>query len=159
MIRWLLLLLLALASLSSPSFAGPRDAVAVLNRCGSPIGGDETILDNSVAGGHRTLKYERGHLHFDKVAMDGWTFVYATEGSHSQHLSADQMEQRMPCLMQALEDSAASAPIPTITSEERVAASVKDSYRRLILWAIGFLLVAGLLLFGLSGRRLEEDGN
>ena len=39
------------------AFAGPRDAEAVLNRCGKPLKGDDTVLDNSAAGGYRLLRY------------------------------------------------------------------------------------------------------
>ena len=71
------LLLLALFLLPQFALAGPRDAAAVLNRCGKPLKGDQIILESTVAGGRRVLSYERGTLNFDKVSSLGWTFTYA----------------------------------------------------------------------------------
>ena len=105
------ILLLLLLSASVPLFAqeGARDAMAVLNRCGKPLKGDDTVFTN--ADSHRTLLYERGTLLFDRVGDNGWKFV---SGSHKKqkNLSADQMAVFMgPCLKLALADSAAPAPI------------------------------------------------
>ena len=67
--RALLALLLFPLLAGSPLLAAPRDAAAVLNRCGNPLKGDTTILESTVTGGRRLLNYERGTLHFDKVAV------------------------------------------------------------------------------------------
>ena len=149
-LTWMLLL-----SSASPLLALPRDAAAVLNRCGKPLRGDEEVLDNSVAGGHRQLRYERGILHFDKVAMDGWTFVYGTHRKQD-HLPADQMAKFMPCLTDALADSAAPEPLRHITAVERVETSMKRSYLQLVIWAFALICLSGLVLL-LPGMRKRQE--
>ena len=138
-----------------PALALPRDAVAVLNRCGKPMKGDETILDNSVAGGHRTLRYERGYLHFDKVAQDGWSFV-SGEHHRKTDLSADEMEVYMPCLKDALADSAAPEPIKQITSVNRLESTAKRDYKQIVFGALALIIFSGLALAALSRRKPLE---
>ena len=146
----------ALLASAAPCFAGPRDADAVLNRCGRPLKGDVTVLDNSVAGGHRELKYQRGDLHFDKVAMAGWTFTYGSH-KHGDHLTAEEMGAVMPCLTRALADSASPEPLKTITPVERVASSAKENFKQMILWGGIAIVVIGLILLVLSRRRPEDE--
>ena len=150
----LLLALLLLAPCTA--FAGPRDADAVLNRCGKPLKGDDTVLDNSVAGGHRTLHYERGTLQFDRAQNTGWTFV---SGSHKKaaNLSADEMAKWMPCLPLALADSASPEPLQKVTEIQRVAVSMKHSYKALILWVLAGLIALGVIFYLLSLRKPEEE--
>ena len=148
-------LLLVLAPLSS-AFCAPRDAVAVLNRCGKPLKGDDTVLDDSVAGGHRTLKYQRGDLHFEKVALDGWSFTYGTHHDED-HLDAQQMAVFMPCLSAALADSLAPGPIQPISSATRIESSAKAEYKQLMLWVVAALVATGLILYLLSLRKRPEE--
>ena len=147
-------MILALA-LAPAAIALPRDAAAVLNRCGIPLRGDEIVLDNSVAGGHRTLKYERGTLVFDRFANDGWSFSYGAHGKR-KNLNAEQMDVFMPCLKDALADSALPEPFKTITPLKRVEVSAKRSYRTLVLVVLAALVVIGLILYLLSLRRKDE---
>ena len=137
----------------APAFAGPRDAAAVLNRCGSPFKGDETILENTVAGGRRLLNYQRGTLTFNRVGNDGWTFV---SGDHRglKALNAEQMAEFMPCLKEGLADSTAPGALPQLSGVARTGLSLQDPFARVI--ALGLLLV-GLIggLFALIARRFK----
>ena len=157
--RWnvsgFLLLFVVLACL--PACAAPRDAAAVLNRCGKPLKGDDIVLEDTVAGGRRALNYERGTLHFDKVANIGWTFTYGTHHK-SDHLTAGQMEAYMPCLKDALADSAAPEPLKMETPVQRVETSVKRSYKQLVLYTFGGLALVGLFFLWWSRRPEPERG-
>jgi hypothetical protein len=147
-------ILFLFALLPNCAFAAPRDATAVLNRCGRPLKGETTILENTVAGGRRILSYERGALHFDKVANIGWTFTYGTHKGQD-HLTAEQMERYMPCLKDALADSAAPEPLVTVTPIQRVEVSMKRSMMTLILYTLGGLVVFGLCLLAYSYTRKD----
>ena len=153
----LTLILAALVLPAMPVHALPRDAEAVLNRCGKPMQGEEIVYDNSITGGHRTLKYERGTLLFDRFTNNGWSFH---SGSHrKQHdLNADQMAEFMPCLKDALADSAAPEPIKPITSVQRVEVSLKRAVKTVIMGCMIFLAVLGVFLFWLSKRPQNTEG-
>ena len=144
--------------LSNPAFAAPRDAAAVLNRCGKPLKGEETILEDTVSGGRRILSYERGKLTFNKVANIGWTFSYGTHGTRD-HLTAEEMEAYLPCLKNALTDSAAPEPLVTITPVERAEVSLKSDFKLLIAYTSGFLLLLGLGFYLWSRQTRERDAN
>ena len=156
--KYLLSFVLA-ASVSSalPAAAAPRDAEAVLNRCGKPLKGDDIVLDNSISGGHRILKYERGFLYFDRLANDGWSFKY---GMHKKdtNLDADEMSKFMPCLKDGLADSASSAPIRKLTSVQRVEVSMKRAYKTVVLATFLFLILLGGLFYLLSRRTPNTEG-
>jgi hypothetical protein len=154
--RFLLPALLLALFCSLPACAAPRDAASVLNRCGKPLKGDETILESTVTGGRRILSYERGEIHFDKVANDGWTFSY---GSHKKqtHLTAEQMEKYMPCLKDALTLSAEPEPLKMITPVQRVEVSVKRDYKAVVLYTLLFLVVLGLFFLWWARREREEE--
>ncbi len=154
-----LLLSFALAPallLTSPAHALPRDAAATLNRCGQPLFGDETILENTVAGGRRLLKYERGTLTYNRVARDGWTFV---SGVHHNNniLTATEMEQFMPCLKDALADSAAVGPLPVITSYNRAQSSIKRAYQTLVIGTLSSLGLLGAGFFVASRKARASE--
>ena len=136
--------------------ATPRDVAAVLNRCGNPLHGDQTILENTVAGGHRLLRYERGTLSFDKVRNDGWTFTSGTHGNETA-LNADQMSAFMPCLRDALADSASSAPLPQFTAFNRVEVSAKRAYKSLIAYSLILLAILGVFFLVLSRRPQHNE--
>jgi len=138
-----------------PALAGPRDAVAVLNRCGKPLKGDEIIYENTVAGGRRILSYERGTLHFDRMLNDGWTFKFGTHKNET-NLDAEQMGTFMPCLKDALADSAAEGPIRQLTDAERVVYDAKVEYRKIILYGLVGLVVVGIVL-AMWPRNREDD--
>ena len=141
--------------LTLPAFAGPRDYLAVLNRCGAPTLGDTTIYENNtVAGGRKLVKYLRGTLHFDRVGNDGWTFIYG-EHEKQDRLSAEQMAAHMPCLTPALADSAAAAPLPVIKADQRLAFSAK--YHAKLLLGLGLLLVVLVVGGVLLGRRRAKE--
>jgi hypothetical protein len=127
-----------------PALAGPRDAVAVLNRCGKPLKGDEIIYENTVAGGRRILSYERGTLNFNRVGNDGWTFTFGVHDK--QDLDADGMVKHMPCLKDALADSAAAGPIQELTETQRVVYDAKTAYKKIILYGLSGLVVVGLVI-------------
>ncbi len=149
-----LLLLMALA-ISAPVQAqeGARDAFAVLNRCGKPLKGDDTLYTNT--GSTRTLNYERGTLLFTRVGDAGWKFV---SGSHKSQtdLNATQMAAFMPCLTQALADSAAPEPIKHVTPVERMEVSAKHSAKQIVLFTIVGLVVIGLIFLLLSRRKPSD---
>lgn len=150
---WFCLILAVVGSL--PAYAGPRDAAAVLNRCGRPLEGDHIILEDTVAGGRRILSYERGVMHFDKVGANGWTFAY---GSHKKdlHLDEQQMGQVMPCFSLAMADSMAPLPLPPETPTKRVAASMRQNIKLVMIWAAVIVLVCGVIIFVLPRRETEE---
>ena len=140
---------------ATAAWAAPRDAAAVLNRCGKPLKGETTILEDTVAGGRRILSYERGTLTFDKVANIGWTFSYGTH-KKADHLTAEQMEKFMPCLKDALADSAAPEPLAKVTPVQRVEVSLKRSFKTLILYVFAGLAVVGIALFAFSRSRRQS---
>lgn len=146
------------AALFLPNLAQalPRDAAAVLNRCGNPLHGDETILENTVAGGRRLLRYERGTLSFDKVRNDGWTFTTGTHGDETM-LNAGQMSAYMPCLRDALSDSAAPGPLPQLTALNRVEVSAKRAYKSLIAYSLLLLGILGAFFIVLSRRPQHNE--
>ena len=155
----LLLLICSFPCFSMPAFAqaGARDAEAVLNRCGKPLKGDETLYTNDLST--RTLEYERGTLIFDRVGNDGWKFA---SGSHKkeQNLTAAQMAVFFPCLPLALADSASPEPLKKVTSVQRLEVSAKNSYKQLVLYTLLGLVVLGLIFFLLSNRKhADEDVN
>ncbi len=135
----------------------PRDAEAVLNHCGPPLHGDETIYEDTVAGGRRILHYGRGTLYFDRVANSGWTFAYGQRGGQG-HLSLDQMSVYMPCLQDALVESASSAPLMRVTAVDRAKASIKRSLQEVILSCILFLAVLGFVFLLWSRRPTNNEG-
>jgi hypothetical protein len=139
-----------------PAFAGPRDAVAVLNRCGKPLKGDEIIYENTVAGGRRILSYERGILHFDRQLNDGWTFKYGTH-KKQDNLDAEEMAKFMPCLTDALKDSAAEGPIKQMTEAQRVVYDAKTEYKKIIFYGLGGLVVVGVVLAAWPKSKEEEE--
>jgi hypothetical protein len=154
--------LIALSSLllfaASPMFGAPRDAASVLDHCGKPLKGDLTILESTVTGGRRLLEYERGTLHFDKVANIGWTFSYGTHGK-LDHLTADQMQRYMPCLKDALANSAAAGqPLVVVTPIQRAEVSMKGMYKHIVLYTLGFLAAASVLFFGWPRRNRDTHG-
>ena len=156
--KYLLSLILAVTFSSAlPASAAPRDAEAVLNRCGKPLKGDDIVLDNSLSGGHRILKYERGFLYFDRLANDGWTFKYGMHNKQT-NLNADEMSKYMPCLKDGLMDSASTAPIKKMTSVQRVEVSMKRAYKTVVLSTFVFLILLGGLFYLLSKRTPNTEG-
>ena len=135
----------------------PRDAEAVLNHCGTPLHGDETIYEDTVAGGQRILHYGRGTLFFNRVANNGWTFMYG-QRSGQGHLSIDQMSVYMPCLQEALIESASSAPLVRVTAIDRAQASIKRSLREVILACMLFLACLGFIFLLWSRRPSNSEG-
>ena len=149
----LVLLLMLSAIACTPLFAqdGARDALAVLNRCGKPLRGDDTLFTDT--GSTRTLLYERGTLLFTRVGDNGWKFV---SGSHKKQkdLTAEQMSAFMgPCLSLALADSAAPEPIKKVTPVQRIEVSAKHSIKEVMLYAVLGLIVLGLVFFLTSRRK------
>lgn len=156
--KYLLSLILAASCLSVlPAAAAPRDAEAVLNRCGKPLKGDDIVLDNSVSGGHRILKYERGFLYFDRLANDGWSFTHGMHRNQT-NLDADEMARFMPCLKDGLADSASSAPLKKMTSVQRVEVSMKRAYKTVVFSTFMFLILLGGLFYLLSKRTPNTEG-
>ncbi len=154
--RLLLSFILLLSFAANPAFADPRDSAAVLNRCGKPLKGEETILEDTVAGGRRLLMYERGTLTFNKVANIGWTFSYGSHGKQD-HLTAEQMEKYMPCLKDALADAAAPAPLVRITPVQRVEVSMKRDFKVLIAYTVAGLGVLGIIFYIWSRRTRDTE--
>lgn len=142
---------------TATALAVPRDAEAVLNHCGTPLHGDETIFEDSVAGGRRILRYGRGTLNFDRVANNGWAFTYGQRGGDA-HLSPAQMSVYMPCLEEALIESASSSPLMRVTAANRAEASIKRSLREVILGAMLFLAVLGCVFLLWARRPVDNVG-
>ncbi len=139
------------------SYAGPRDAAAVLNRCGAPTLGDTTIYEaHTLSGGRRIFKYIRGTVNFNRVQNDGWTFTFGSHGKE-ENLTAEEMDKYMPCLTAALADSASAGPIRPITESARVEASMKHEYKLLILGTLGVLLLLVVAYFITRTKEEEED--
>lgn len=141
----------------SAALALPRDAEAVLNHCGTPLHGDETIYEDTLAGGRRILHYGRGTLYFDRVANNGWTFTFG-QRSGQDHLSLDQMSVYMPCLQDALIESASSSPLVRVTAMDRAQASLKRSLREVIMGCLLFLGVLGFVFLLWSRRPADTEG-
>ena len=132
---------------------GARDADAVLNRCGTPLKGDDTVYTNELST--RTLKYERGTLVFNRVGNEGWKFDH---GSHKkqQNLNAQQMAAFLPCLPLALADSAKPAPLKKVSAVDRIEVSARHSYQQVILYTIIGLVLLGVIFYVLSRRKPED---
>ena len=151
-----LMVLIAGALLMSNANAGPRDAAAVLLHCGDATLGDTTIYENhTLAGGRRILKYLSGTVNFDRVGNEGWTFTFASHGKRDR-LTAAEMDQYMPCLTVALADSASPEPLKPVTTQERIATSMKKPYEKLIGGAMLMLLLLTAVYF-LFGRKKDEE--
>jgi hypothetical protein len=144
---------------ATPANASPRDADAVLARCGRPLKGDQTILESTVAGGRRLLMYERGTLNFEKVGTEGWTF---THGTHQKldHLTAEEMEKYMPCLKEALATAATGAPIKKMPAVQRMerAADVEHPYKMLsaYLGGVAILFAAFFVWMSRKPETIED---
>ena len=153
--KFLLCLLLLLAfSTSLHAQEGARDAAAVLNRCGKPLKGDDTVLTNTLST--RTLNYARGTLLFTRVGDNGWRFASGTHKKQT-NLTAQQMAAFLPCLPLALADSAAAAPLQPVSSVQRLAVSAKDSYKQLVLFTLLGLVAIGAILLLISRRKAEDE--
>ena len=136
--------------------AGPRDATAVLLHCGQATLGDTIIYENhTVAGGRRILKYIAGTVNFDRVGNDGWTFTFGSHGK-KEHLTAQEMDEYMPCLTIALADSASPEPLKEVTTKERVETSMKRPYEKLIGGSLIVLLLLTIAYF-FFGRKSDTD--
>jgi len=147
---------MALALGTLQAHAGPRDAEAVLNRCGAPLKGDKIVLEDTVSGGRRILSYERGTIVFEKEGVNGWTFLDAS-ARHREHLNQDQLGEIMPCFKAALADSLASEPLPHENKVKRVEFSIKENLEKVILWTVGSLFVLGLIFFIFTRGREEQE--
>ena len=151
------MVLIAGALLTPTASAGPRDASAVLLHCGNATLGDTTIYENhTIAGGRRILKYFSGTLNFDRVGNEGWTFSFASHGKRDR-LTAAEMDQYMPCLTVALADSASPKPLRPVSTQERIATSMKKPYEKLIGGALLLLLLLSVVYFVFRRRRDSED--
>ena len=140
--RKLLLGFVAVLTLcQAPAFAGPRDYAAVLNRCGKPLRGEETILEDTVAGGRRILSYERGELRLRQGSQPGMDVQPTGSIGKKDHLDANVMEKYMPCLKDALAESSSPEPLVTITPVQRVEVSVKRDYKVIVLYTLLGLVV------------------
>ena len=139
------------------AFASPRDAEAVLNHCGAPLHGDETIYEDTVAGGRRILHYGRGTLYFNRLGNSGWTFMYGQRNDPS-HLTLNQMSVYMPCLQDAVLEAASSAPLMRVTAMDRAQVSIKRSLREVMVACLLFLVVFGFVLFLWSRRPVDNEG-
>ena len=146
-----------MALIPASSLASPRDAEAVLNHCGAPLHGDETIYEDTVAGGRRILHYGRGTLYFNRVENSGWTFMYG-QRSGQNSLSLNQMSVYMPCLQDAVLESASAAPLMRVTAVDRAEASIKRSLREVMLACLLFLMVLGCVLLLWSRRPTNNEG-
>ena len=158
-LRTSLLLSLAIILLAVGASAGPRDAAAVIAHCGQATLNDTTVLgDHTVAGGHRSLKYLTGTLNFDRVQNDGWTFTSGAHGKKTD-LSAAEMAHYMPCLADALAASNSAEPLKPVTTGDRVAASMRRPYEKLIAISILVLVVltAAYFIQASRSRRDEDD--
>ena len=71
-------------------------------------------------------------------------------------LNAAQMEVFMPCLREALADSAAPGPLIPITSYQRAEVSVKRAYQKIVLSTFLFLGALGFVFAFLARRSANS---
>ena len=148
-----LFLFLFSASLCTPAQEGQRDADAVLNRCGKPLKGDDTLYTNE--GSTRTLEYERGNLVFVRVGNEGWKFDHGTH-KKELNLNAKAMATFFPCLPLALADSASPAPLKNVSAVQRLEVSAAHSPLQIIL-AIMAAFVVLFTIMNILRRRKRND--
>jgi hypothetical protein len=102
-----LLLFLGLLTASTPSFASPGDASAVLAHCGTPQS-DTTATSEVDDLPQRTLTYDHTRLNFQQlqgVSGAGWSFTSGWVGPLP--MSAREIANRMPCFRDALDEASA----------------------------------------------------
>ena len=142
-----LLSLILLAS-SVPAFAAPGELDAVIKRCGIP-GGESKEISQVTNQLERTLIYNgNSYLHFEPVA-GGWAFTSAWNG----HLpmSRKEVENRMPCFHQAMQDAANAAPnasgIDPAIAQQSINPTANDATFGIPHFALIVFLVITLIVF------------
>jgi hypothetical protein len=104
------LLILALFGSSASAFALPGELNAVELRCGAP-GAESKEISPVTNQLERTLIYNKNlYLHFEAVA-GGWSFT--TAWNNHLPMTRNELEKRMPCFRDAIQDAAKAAPAAT----------------------------------------------
>ena len=157
------LLSLILLGSSIPAFAAPGELDAVIQRCGQP-GAESKETSQASDQLERTLIYNNGKtlLHFQPVA-GGWVFTTAWNG----HLpmTRNEIEKRMPCFRQAMEDAAKAAPnaapVDPSIANQRVQTVNNDATFGIPHFALIVFLVVTIIVFLLlpsaRQRQLERQ--
>jgi hypothetical protein len=104
------LFVLVLFGSSVSAFAAPGELDAVVRRCGVP-GAEDKRVSQTTNQIERTLIY-RGvlYLHFEPVP-GGWGFVSAWD--NHLPMSRAELEHRLPCFRDAMQDAAKQTPAQT----------------------------------------------
>jgi len=156
------LLSLILLGSSITAFAAPGELDAVIQRCGQP--GAESRETSPVTNQlERTLIYNgKTYLHFEPVA-GGWAFTTAWNGHLPMNRS--EIENRMPCFRQAMQDASKAAPnAPTVDpsiANQRVQTANNDATFGIPHFALIVFLVVTLIVFLLlpsaSQRQMAHE--
>jgi len=140
--------LVVLLSLSTPAFALPGEAAAVIQHCGAPKA-EEQVTSQVTSRLERNLYYADDLILHFQPSENGWSFTTAWHG----HLpmTRDQLEARMPCFKTAMEQAAAQ-PLPyvdpSIAAQTALQPVDSTTFGIAHLWLIGGLVaVLVLLLF------------
>ena len=149
---------LIFASVLTPvtAYALPGEANAVVRHCGTPTGSSQET--SQVTGQmQRTLIYNDVMLHFQPLE-GGWSF---TTGWH-KHLpiSRSELENRMPCFRDAMEEVAAAPQQvvdPSIASQSIVPHASATTFGSSFLWLIGALVLTIILFIAIPARRRQKQ--
>jgi len=142
---------------SSPAFALPGEAAAVVAHCGQPTAENR---DTSPITGHlqRDLYYADTIMHFEPMA-GGWSFTTAWEG----HLPISRagLERQMPCFRDAMNEATDTRQLtgdPTYAQQSLQSSVVSSNgFGVPFLWLVLALVVVLVILLALpSGRKANQ---
>jgi len=151
-LHWARLSVLAFTLTPITAFALPGEATAVIKHCGQPTG--ENQATSQVTGlMQRDLTYTDVTLHF-KPSEGGWSFTTAWSGHRP--LSRSELEGRMPCFRDALEEVAAAPQLvidPTTAGQGLTPGTSSSTFGISFLWLIAGLGLILLFFIAIPSTR------
>jgi len=151
-LNWARLSVLAFTLTPVTAFALPGEAAAVIQHCGPPTG--ENQATSQVTGlMQRDLTYSNVTLHFEPME-GGWSFTSAWSG----HLpiSRTELEARMPCFRDALQEVAAAPALaidPTTAGQGLTPGASSSTFGISFLWLIAGLAIILVLFVAMPSKR------
>jgi len=134
------------------AFALPGEATAVIKHCGQPTG--ENQATSQVTGlMQRDLTYTNVTLHFEPEE-GGWSFTTAWAGHLP--LSRSELEARMPCFRDALQEVAAAPALvidPTTAGQGLAPGTSSSTFGISFLWVIAGLALILLFFVAIPSNR------
>jgi len=151
-LNWARLSVLAFTLTPISAFALPGEAKAVIKHCGQPTG--ENQATSQVTGlMQRDLTYTNVTLHFEP-SEGGWSFTTAWSGHRP--LTRSELESRMPCFRDALQEVAAAPQLvidPTTAGQGQAPGTSSSTFGVSFLWLIAGLAVILLVFVAIPSKR------